>query len=102
MDAYYIDHLYYFCEKGDLETVKELLSKCEGIHTSLKEWGLDQNAYLKRTPLYCAAKQGHLSIVDTLLTFGAEVNKGRADNGDTPLHGAIFGGYTEVVRLLVE
>jgi hypothetical protein len=52
------------------------------------------------TPLFNACWNGHTSIVEVLLGFGADVNKARTDNGVTPLHLAFQKGYTSIVSLL--
>ncbi|KAI9134650.1 ankyrin repeat domain-containing protein [Acaryochloris sp. CCMEE 5410] len=52
-------------------------------------------------PLYCAAGEGFLGIVQLLIEAGADVNI-RSSDGLTPLMSAAAGGHLDVVRLLVE
>ncbi|PMB49328.1 hypothetical protein CEN39_21405 [Fischerella thermalis CCMEE 5201] len=58
---------------------------------------------IKSTPLHFAAHRGHLEVVHSLITAGANVNAGE-DNGSNsiPLHWAATGGHLEVSQVLVE
>ena len=51
------------------------------------------------TPLYWAAKGGHLAIVELLISKGANVNS-RTKRGKTPLKVAIKKGHRIVAELL--
>jgi len=65
------------------------------------------DAHIARTDngsssLYAAAAEGHLSVVETLLDRGADVNQARIDNdGATPIFIAVCQGHLNVVQLLV-
>ena len=48
-----------------------------------------------------SAYHGHAETVSMLLTAGADPNV-MNDRGQSPLAGAVFKGYDEVVRVLVE
>ena len=49
-----------------------------------------------------AARAGHLSTVQFLITNGAVVNRATANNDHTPLSLACAGGHEELVNLLLE
>jgi ankyrin repeat protein len=53
------------------------------------------------TPLYAAARNGHLEIVQALLKAGASVNKAN-HLGETPLYIAAENGHVKIVRTLIE
>jgi ankyrin repeat protein len=52
-----------------------------------------------RTPLYYAARSGHLAVARALLEAGAPVDAG--DGTHTPLHAACANGHAHVVRFLL-
>ena len=62
-----------------------------------------------RTPLHCAAERGHKMVVDYLLETTHEWGLVRGelevlvidDNYQTPLHFAVIGGHTSIVRDLI-
>ena len=64
-----------------------------------------RNAFGGSTPLYCAADNGHDSIVELLLkTNSVNVNTEFSDRYETwssPLLSAAMGGHAAVIRLLV-
>jgi len=54
------------------------------------------------TPLYVAAQNGHLHVVKTLVSLGADMEKGMDQYGETPLFVAAEKGHLDIVRHLVE
>lgn len=52
------------------------------------------------TLVMLAAYHGHAELVDALARLGADVNR-RNDRGQTPLAGAVFKRFDEVVRVLL-
>jgi ankyrin repeat protein len=60
--------LHQAAADGDLEQVKESLSKGAGVNET------DQRGL---TPLHLAAMEGHKAVVELLLTKGADVNAKR-------------------------
>ena len=55
---------------------------------------------LKRNLLYIAARNGHRRICEYLINKGMEINDIQS-TGSTPLHGAVYYGQTNVVKLLL-
>ena len=51
------------------------------------------------TPLYFAAQQGHMAVVQCLTEQGADIDKA-ANNGRTPLGAALMMGHHEVAAYL--
>ena len=55
-----------------------------------------------RTPLYFAAKAGHVDLVRLLLEHNADINQARIDCGATPVYLAAQEGHADVVQVLLE
>ena len=55
------------------------------------------------TPIHVAAKEGHLDILELLLTKTNNVNdlKAQDNEGKTPLHHAAENGHHEIVKILI-
>ena len=83
---------YYYTVIGDtLNLIKEIENNY--IHLDFKD-------PLKRNLLYIAARNGHTSICEYLINKGLEINSIQG-TGSTPLHGAVYYGQINVVRLLL-
>ena len=78
--------------KGNLETVKDFLSKGAAVDGAT-EFGA--------TALIFAADRGHLEVVRTLIEHGADVNHKDATYGSTPITWAAYGGHADIVTLLL-
>ena len=79
---------------GDVAQVRRLL--LEGVDANVAD-------EYHRTALSLAAEQGHLSVVEALLTGGAWVDPHEDyDVYVTPLMVAVTGGHLDVVKKLVE
>jgi ankyrin repeat protein len=84
--------LHVAASLGQLEIVKRLV-----------DMGADVNAVgglEGSTPLHLAAAAGHLDIAKYLLSHGATLDASAPENN--PLFGAIYGGHTEMVKLLMD
>jgi ankyrin repeat protein len=79
--------------KGELETIKKLISRYPAIISIKTEESM--------SALHYAAGLGHYSVVETLLGADADVNA-RNNSGWTPLHFAADQGKKDLVLLLLE
>ncbi|MCA9194835.1 MAG: ankyrin repeat domain-containing protein [Planctomycetales bacterium] len=84
--------LRYCAEKGDVESVKQMLS--EGVSVDVIE-----NGRFNETPLLAAARAGHQEIVELLLNSGANINYQDNDNF-SPLTAAARAQKWSIVHLL--
>ncbi|XP_045458809.1 ankyrin repeat domain-containing protein 49 [Melitaea cinxia] len=87
-----IDHVLWAAENGELETLRELLTKQPGlVHAT------DSDGY---TPLHRAAYSNHVNVISYLLSVGANVGV-KTELGWTPLHSACnWNNYASAARLL--
>ncbi|XP_063416214.1 uncharacterized protein LOC134697856 [Mytilus trossulus] len=85
--------LYVACEMNNVDTVNFLVH-----HLSLKDIHSEDNKN-GFTPLHIACDKKHTDIVDTLLKYGANVNR-PSKNNDTPMKIAKRHGNTVIIKLL--
>ena len=94
-DWYQKGQLHFAADDGDLNKVKELLSK-----------GYDVNVFdedLSFTPLHYAVKSEHSEVINYLLSSGADVNAYDEDKaGETPLGGVAENCSLEIAKLLID
>lgn len=62
---------------------------------------MDSQSTIGRTPLHLAAIRGHMTIVRTLVTKGANKNAKDSDE-NTPLHHASEFGHHEVIIFMIK
>ena len=68
---------------------------------SLPQTVVDRRDFSGRTPLLCAAKQGHVGLVDMLMNKGADVNA-RDNQGWSALLHAVHESHLPCVQLLLD
>ena len=88
-----IDDLFKAIEKGDVETVKKLISK--GV--SLNVHGGSLNV----TPLHYAASTNNIKLAELLVTNKADIDARDEDN-QTPLHTAAYNNSSEIAEVLLK
>ena len=102
--------LHYAAEAGQLDAVKLLTAKLpkeprkNDEEEKLSEKGkkmLDLADKGGRTPLYLAATEGHVNVMEYLVENGAVVNT-KAEDGSTPLLQAARNKHDDVVSFLIE
>mgnify|MGYP001089625698 CR=1 FL=1 len=97
-----MDAVMYDARAGDLETLKEIFEEIGG-QTLLT---IKDDITLS-TPLHFACANGHLEVVEYLLSIISKadaeqyVNQ-KNDTGNTPLHWAAYNGHLPVVELLCD
>ncbi len=85
--------LHWAVQKADLDLVKTLLYAGANIKATTRIGGY--------TPLLIASRNGNASMIDALLTGGADPNSATA-NGATALMFAAQSGFADAVKALVE
>ncbi|XP_030631346.1 ankyrin repeat and SOCS box protein 3 [Chanos chanos] len=87
--------LHEAANAGSAECVRLLLGAAENCEDYINSFTHDSE-----TPLYLAAKNGHLRVVKWLIKGGADMNR-ETNDMSCPLFAAVDGGHREVVELLV-
>lgn len=77
---------------GDLEKVEHLLK--QGKH-------VDTRGRKQKTPLWVAAEQGHIAVMQLLIANGANIEVKATELLLTPLHAAVKAGQLESVKTLI-
>jgi ankyrin repeat protein len=85
--------LFWALKNNQPEVAKWLINK-EEVDVNAK----DNDKY---TLLHWAAYNGHTSVAELLLKFGANVNE-KSNDGATPLRCAAYNGQTAVAELLIK
>lgn len=97
-DAYYGSPLVTAAGEGHLSVLQYLL---ETLNLNLEDSEIDKDGKeTKWTALMWAASKGQLSIIEYLVSKGAQINCIEQINGETPLHQAAKSGHMEVVQFL--
>ena len=88
--------LVYACYRNSPEKVRMLIEY--GAYVGRKEEKLYRN---KESPIFVAARENHLEILNELIDNGADVDAKR-DDGMTPLMIAAWNGHVSIVKALVK
>lgn len=89
------------CSCGNVMMVEELLRANANVNMPFLTCTLESNQLNKLTPLHRATQEGHSTVIDKLLEFGADCNS-RDINGRSPLYIAIQEGHFAIVDVLLQ
>jgi ankyrin repeat protein len=93
---YDVEKIYIFFQEGDHMYVKKLLDKELDVNISLLNTDISEYGSL----LNIAIKNKHITLVELLLSYGANVNSMEGEIGRAPLHWAAV-DFPDVVELLL-
>ena len=90
-------------------TGDQILILPEAVQHSLQERikgvdvdkGLDREGNKDGTPLFFAARKGHVKAVRALVGARADLDKATSDRGATPLHAAARNGHLRCLQILL-
>lgn len=88
--------MHVVASEGNLKKLKEILTH----KPQLKQ--INSTNERGHTPLYCAARNGHLEIVKWLINLGADPDIPQKSTKSTPLHAASFYGHKDIVEYLLD
>ena len=88
----------YACYDGKLKKVQKMLNN--KFLTFFRLISLNRSRKFCYSPLTAAVTNGHLSIINLLIKYGADVNK-EIGNGSTPLDYASINRNIEIVKTLL-
>jgi ankyrin repeat protein len=89
-----VDRLVAACARGDLATVRAILSKAPHLRDEI---GPEHYA-----ALYRAAERNDIAALEAMLACGFDPNRGDESIGKTALHVAAMEGWPDAVRVLLE
>ncbi|KAF5395162.1 hypothetical protein PHET_06770 [Paragonimus heterotremus] len=89
------------CRNGHKEVAEYLIDVCGADVEQVGVVEFESEQVEGVPPLWCAAAAGHLSVVELLVSRGADVNRTTITNS-TALRAACFDGHEQVVRFLVD
>jgi ankyrin repeat protein len=95
---YYPLHFACFFEREETPKLIERLLN----HSAENRATANMAAERGRTPLHTAAIFNNVKAIETLLNYGAGINKITSDTGNTPLHDAAMKGHLESVDFLIK
>ena len=86
--------LHLAAEKGQTESVRELLEECYGVD-------IDNKNEDERTPCHLAARHGHVDILKLILKKDPYAIFDKDEDDNTPLHLAARERHTKAVNFLL-
>ena len=84
--------LHWAAHRGDLDTVHRLIDAGANVHVA-NRYGI--------APIWLAAQDGHVPVVEALLSAGADSDTTRGDSGESVVMITARAGHADVLRRLV-